>query len=187
MTRFEITAISPDARAFNCGSYLGPALHSLFSGATAIYLSTTASAMSANGLTETTLRATGIGLMIVTALMVGVRAVMRAEDRRRVFWHDGWLVLGCLFFMAVSGVCVAKSGVIFRLLSVQEARLAQYPGLVDDALDVQKTFFFTSPGLWFTLWSIKFALLAFYRKTMVDVSLYTKLGWSYWRTVYWLV
>lgn len=49
--------------------------------------------------------------------------------------------------MAVSGVYVAKTSVLFRLLSVQEGRLAPYPCLSEDALDVQKTFFFTSPGL----------------------------------------
>jgi hypothetical protein len=66
---------------------------------------------------------------------------------------------------------------MFRLLAVQEGRLAPYPSMGEDALDAQKTFFFTSPGLWFTLWSVKFSLLAFYKKMMVNVSLYTKLWW----------
>jgi hypothetical protein len=103
--------------------------------------------MSADALTETTLRATGIGLMVATTLVVIARVLLRAENRTRVRWHDGWLLLGYVFFMAVSGVYVAKTSVLFRLLSVQEGRLAPYPGLSEDALDVQKTFFFTSPGL----------------------------------------
>lgn len=104
--------------------------------------------MSVDGLTETTLRATGIGLMVATTPIVVARALLHAENRTRVRWHDGWLLLGYLFFMAVSGVYVAKTGVMFRLLSVQEGRLAPHPGLSEDSLDVQKTFFFTGLGLW---------------------------------------
>jgi hypothetical protein len=80
--------------------------------------------------------------------------------------------------MAVSGVYVGKTGAMIRLVSVQQGRLAPYPNLADDALDVQMTFFFTSPGLWFTPWSIKSALLAFYKKMMVDVSSYTRAWWA---------
>lgn len=133
--------------------------------------------MSADQLTETSLRATGIGLMILTTLVVGARAILRAENRTSVHWHDAWLLLGYLFFIAVSSVYVAKANLMFRLLAVQEGRLAPYPSMGEDALDAQKTFFFTSPGLWFTLWSVKFSLLAFYKKIMVNVSLYTKLWW----------
>ncbi|KAJ8112282.1 hypothetical protein OPT61_g5311 [Boeremia exigua] len=134
--------------------------------------------MSANGLTEATLRGTGIGLMTVTTIVVGTRATLRTRERTRVRWHDGWLLLGYVLFMVVSGVYVANPGLMFRLLSVQEGRIAPYPDLAGDALHIQKTFFFTSPGLWFTLWSVKFALLAFYKKMMVNVSLYTKLWWA---------
>lgn len=134
--------------------------------------------MPTDKLTETSLQATGIGLMILTTLVIGARAILRAENRTSVRWHDGWLLLGYLFFIAVSSVYVAKASLIFRLLAVQEGRLAPYPSLGDDALDAQKTFFFTSPGLWFTLWSIKFSLLAFYKKMMVNISFYTKLWWA---------
>jgi hypothetical protein len=46
-----------------------------------------------------------------------------------------------------------------------------YPTISDDAFNAQKIFFSTSPGLWLTLWSIKFSLLAFYKKLMVNVKL----------------
>lgn len=135
-------------------------------------------AMPSYGLTETTLRTTGISLMVVTTLVYATRAVLRAENRTSIRWHDGWLCFGYMLFMIVSGVYVGKSGAIYRLVAVQEGRLAPYPGIGEDELDVKKTFFFTSPGLWLTLWSIKFSLLAFYKKMMVNVSFYTKLWWA---------
>ena len=134
--------------------------------------------MSADTLTETSLQATGIGLMIVTSVVVGARATLRAENRTSVRWHDGWLIVGYAFFIAVSSVYVAKAGLLFRYSAFLDGRLAQYPNLAQDALDVKKMFLFTNPGLWCTLWSIKFSLLAFYKKMMVNISLYTKLWWA---------
>jgi hypothetical protein len=71
-----------------------------------------------------------------------------------------------------------KSQLNISTFSCPRGSTAPYPSLGDDALDAQKTFFFTSPGLWFTLWSIKFSLLAFYKKMMVNISFYTKLWWA---------
>ncbi|KAF2125374.1 hypothetical protein P153DRAFT_360362 [Dothidotthia symphoricarpi CBS 119687] len=134
--------------------------------------------MSSTGLTETTLRTTGIGLMIYTTLVVGARAALRVEQKTKIQWDDGWLILAWVFFMTVSGVYVGKTDLMFRMLALQEGRLKPYPGLTQDALAIQVMFFFTSPGLWLTLWSVKFSLLAFYKRMMINVPLYIKLWWA---------
>jgi hypothetical protein len=85
--------------------------------------------------------------------------------------------VGYLLFVAVTGVYINKTSLLFRLLAVQEGRMELYPTIGEDALNAQKTFFFTSPGLWFTLCSVKFSLLAFYKKLMVNVKLYLTLWW----------
>lgn len=79
--------------------------------------------------------------------------------------------------MVVTSVYLNKTSILFRLLAVQEGRLDPYPSIGEDAFDAQKTFFFASPGLWFTLWSIKVSLLAFYKRIMIGVKLYLTLWW----------
>jgi hypothetical protein len=133
--------------------------------------------MSATGLTESTLRGTAIGLMVVTSAIFGARVILRNDQKRQIRWDEVWLLVGYLLFMAVTGVYINKTSLLFRLLAVQEGRMDLYPTIGDDALNAQKTFFFTSPGLWVTLWSIKFSLLAFYKKLMVNVKLYLTLWW----------
>lgn len=133
--------------------------------------------MSSDGLTETTLRGTAIGLMVVTTAMVLARAILRSDQKKLIQWDEIWLMVGYLLFMAVSGVYINKTSLLFRLLAVQEGRLDPYPNIGEDAFNAQKTFFFTSPGLWLTLWSIKFSLLAFYKRIMVGVKLYLALWW----------
>jgi hypothetical protein len=133
--------------------------------------------MSATGLTESTLQGTAIGLMVVTTAIVGARIVLRSDKKKCIQWDELWLLVGYLLFMAVTSVYINKTSLLFRLLAVQEGRIELYPTIVDDGLNAQKTFFFTSPGLWLTLWSIKFSLLAFYKKLMVNVELYRTLWW----------
>jgi hypothetical protein len=107
--------------------------------------------MSADGLTESTLRGTAIGLMVVTTAVVLARAVLRSDQKKQIQWDELWLLIGYLLFMAVTGIYINKTGLLFRLLAVQEGRMKLYPTIGDDALNAQKTFFFTSPGLWLTL------------------------------------
>ncbi|CAN9268546.1 unnamed protein product [Alternaria alternata] len=134
--------------------------------------------MSSNSLTETTLRGTAIGLMVVTTAMVFARAILRSDQKKSIQWDEIWLIAGYMLFMAVTGVYINKTSLLFRLLAVEEGRLAPYPSVSKDGFDAQKTFFFTSPGLWLTLWSIKFSLLAFYKRIMVGVKLYLTLWWA---------
>ena len=134
--------------------------------------------MSSNGLTETTLRGTAIGLMVVTTAMVFARAILRSDQKKSIQWDEIWLIVGYMLFMAITGVYINKTSLLFRLLAVEEGRLAPYPSVSKDGFDAQKTFFFTSPGLWLTLWSIKFSLLAFYKRIMVGVKLYEVLAAS---------
>jgi hypothetical protein len=133
--------------------------------------------MSSDGLTEGTLRGTAIGLMVVTTAVVCARAVLRGDHKTGFQWDEMWLIVGYILFMVVTGVYVSKTTLLFRLLAVQEGRLEPYASIGEDSLDAQKTFFFTSPGLWLTLWSIKFSLLAFYKRIMVGIRLYIILWW----------
>jgi hypothetical protein len=134
--------------------------------------------MSSDGLTESTLRGTAIGLMVMTSAVVLARAILRSDQKKLIQWDELWLTLGYLLFMSVTSVYINKTSLLFRLLAVQEGRLEPYPNVRQDAFDAQKTFFFTSPGLWLTLWSIKFSLLAFYKRIMAGVKLYLMLWWA---------
>jgi hypothetical protein len=133
--------------------------------------------MSSSGLTEGTLQGTAIGLMTVTTMAICLRVVLRVDRKITIQWDEIWLFLGYLLFMIVTSVYINKTSLLFRLLDVQEGRLAPYPSIGIDAFEVQKIFFFTSPGLWLTLWSVKFSLLAFYKKIMVGVKLYVGFWW----------
>jgi hypothetical protein len=81
--------------------------------------------MSSTGLTENTLRGTGIGLMVVTTMVVCKRAVLRIDKKTQILWEELWLIVGYLFFMVVTGVYVNKTDLMFRLMAVQELDLSR--------------------------------------------------------------
>ncbi|EMD68273.1 hypothetical protein GGP41_001818 [Bipolaris sorokiniana] len=134
--------------------------------------------MPASGCTEDTLRGAAIGLMVVTTITICSRAVLRVDRNTFVQWDEIWLFVGYLLFMTVTSVYISKAGVLFRILDVEEGRLAPYPSLAEDEFHEQKTFFFTNPGLWFTLWSVKFSLLAFYKRIMAGIKSYENCWWA---------
>jgi di/tricarboxylate transporter len=72
--------------------------------------------MSSDGLTEGTLRGTAIGLMVVTTAVVLARAILRSDQKKLIQWDEIWLMMGYLLFMAVTGVYINKTSLLFRLL-----------------------------------------------------------------------
>ncbi|KAF2023502.1 hypothetical protein EK21DRAFT_80779, partial [Setomelanomma holmii] len=130
------------------------------------------------GLNETVFRCTAIGLLVVTTIVVLVRAVLRI-DKRWLQWDELWLAVGYVLFLIVTGTYINKTKQLFQLLAVGRGQAQPYEGLAHDWLAVQTMYFFTCLGLWLTLWSIKFSLLAFYKRIMIDVPVYITL----WRIV----
>ncbi|EMD93605.1 hypothetical protein COCHEDRAFT_1096765, partial [Bipolaris maydis C5] len=80
--------------------------------------------------------------------------------------------------LLVTSVYISKVGLLFRMLDVQERRIAPYPSLAEDEFHAQKIFFFTNPGLWLTLWSVEFSLLAFYKRIMAGIKSYENCWWA---------
>ncbi|KAJ5027912.1 hypothetical protein PSV08DRAFT_374185 [Bipolaris maydis] len=83
-----------------------------------------------------------------------------------------------MFFAPLTSVYISKVGLLFRMLDVQERRIAPYPSLAEDEFHAQKIFFFTNPGLWLTLWSVEFSLLAFYKRIMAGIKSYENCWWA---------
>lgn len=128
-------------------------------------------------LTFPALMATGITMVVVTSLVAGSRLVIGILDRRKFSWDDGWLVVAYIIFMAISCLYLVASPTIFRLQDLVSGKIDLYPTVADDGLYMQKTFFVTTSGLWICLWTVKFSLLALYKKLLKLLPLYIKLWW----------
>ncbi|KAM0324374.1 hypothetical protein ACHAQA_008155 [Verticillium albo-atrum] len=133
--------------------------------------------MSSNSLDNTALQATGICMIILTSLVFGFRLVIGLLERRQLAWEDGWLAAAYIVFLVISILYMLAGPTIFRLEDLAAGRIPMYATVLDDSLQIQKTFFVTTSGLWISLWLVKGSLLAVYKRLMANLRLYTILWW----------
>ena len=134
--------------------------------------------MAGNYVTETSVRATGISMIILTSLIAGIRILLAIDQQRRFSWDDGWLLAAYIFFLAISILYIVAAHTMFKLTKVANGDLALYPTVADDGLFIQKVFFVTTSGLWFCLWSVKFSLMAVYKRLMKNLPHKIRLWWA---------
>ncbi|KAK6826151.1 hypothetical protein PG987_013645 [Apiospora arundinis] len=127
-----------------------------------------------SGLTPDSFRGASIAMMITASVIVAARTTTMIHNGLGIHWDDVWLATGYVLLMIVSGVYVGSTELFFRINDTFEGRAGPYPGIADDKFSMKKILLFTSPGLWFTLWSIKFSLLALYKRLLIQVPLYTR-------------
>jgi hypothetical protein len=133
--------------------------------------------MSSSYVTPRSLRATGFTMIAITTIIAGARLVMAVARPKKAGWDDFWLLLAYLFFLTVSILYIVVIPVMFRLEALAAGKIDVYPTVLDDSLFIQKIFFVTTSGLWFTLWSVKFSLMALYKRLMTGLRLYIRIWW----------
>ncbi|KAK7920095.1 hypothetical protein PG985_008117 [Apiospora marii] len=101
-----------------------------------------------------------IAMMVITTLVTGIRTAIMVQKGVWFHWDDLWLALGYVLFMLVAGAYAVNAELFFRVQDAVEGRSPMYAAMNEDLFRVHGVVLFTSPGLWFTLWSVKFSLLA---------------------------
>ncbi|ERS99625.1 uncharacterized protein SPSK_09221 [Sporothrix schenckii 1099-18] len=140
--------------------------------------------------TEGSLRATGIAMLVLTTFVIVLRILgnlqLWYQGRLAVngqWWHeirmeDIWLLLSYLFFVTVSVLYLYIVPAFFRLTLLGEGLIEPYATATEDALFIQKGLFAASACLWFCLWSAKFSLLCMYKKLFDKLAQYNRLWWA---------
>lgn len=128
--------------------------------------------------TEDSVRATGIAMIIITSFIAGIRIFLAFEQQRRFQWDDGWLVAAYIFFLALSILYIVAAHTMFKLTKLSAGEIPLYDGVANDGLFIQKVFFVTTSGLWFCLWSVKFSLMAVYKRLMKTLPHKIRLWWA---------
>jgi hypothetical protein len=114
--------------------------------------------MSSSYVTPRSLRATGFTMIVITTIIAGARLVSVIVRPKKAGWDDFWLLVAYICFLTVSILYIIVIPTMFRLEFLAAGKIEVYPTVLDDSLFIQKIFFVTTSGLWFTLWSIKFSL-----------------------------
>ncbi|KAK7949221.1 uncharacterized protein PG986_010107 [Apiospora aurea] len=130
-----------------------------------------------SGLSPQAFLGASIALMSTVSLIATARTVMMLQKGTRLHWDDLWLALGYGLFMIFAGLYAANTQLLFRLQDAIEGRPHPNASVEEDSWSMQKILVFSSSGLWFTLWSAKFSLLALYKRLMVQLPAYVRVWW----------
>lgn len=114
-----------------------------------------------------TIKGTGIALIVLTSLVVGTRFVGSIRSFKDLKAEDYLLIVAYIFFLELSILYIYISPVIFRLAAVGAGTIPPYATLSEDGLRLQTVFFVTTSSLWLCLWMVKFSLLAMYKRLLV--------------------
>ncbi|KAJ5359998.1 hypothetical protein N7517_009189 [Penicillium concentricum] len=114
-----------------------------------------------------TIKGTGIALIILTSLVIGIRFAGSIRSFKDLKAEDYLLIVAYIFFLELSILYIYISPVILRLAEVGAGKIPPYATISDDGLKLQTVFFVTTSSLWVCLWMIKFSLLAMYKRLLV--------------------
>ena len=134
--------------------------------------------MPGNYVTATSIRTTGITLVVLTSIIAGVRIIFAYEKRKGFHWEDGWLLAAFCIFIVIASLYMNAIPIMFRLEALGKGQIELYPTVADDGLMLQKTFFVTTSGLWICLWCVKFSLMAVYKRLMAGLPRYIMVWWA---------
>ncbi|KAJ5794334.1 hypothetical protein N7457_000933 [Penicillium paradoxum] len=123
-----------------------------------------------------TIKATGIALIVLTSLVLGIRFAGSIRSLKDLRAEDYLLLVSYLFFLTLSILYIYIAPAVFRLAAVSAGTLAPYATIKEDGRQMQIVFFVTTSSLWFCLWMIKFSLLAMYKRLLVGKK-YTIAWW----------
>lgn len=124
------------------------------------------------------LRATIYSILAVATVVTAVRLYRPLRRPRTFQLEDGWIVIAYVWFLTVSILYIAISPPMLRVQDALSGKTLPYLEMRDDSFLVKKSLFFAAPFFWFCLWSVKFSLLALYKKFTNGLKLYTRIWWG---------
>ncbi|KAF2139550.1 uncharacterized protein K452DRAFT_62192 [Aplosporella prunicola CBS 121167] len=120
---------------------------------------------------------TGYTLIAVISTVVTARFIIRIWKRKGPQIEDFLVLLSFGLFLALTISYIIVTPPMFRVYNVEMGKAPPYPTMIDDAVFMVKIFFYNTMLLWFTLWTVKFSLLALYRRLMTNLRTYIILWW----------
>ena len=132
-----------------------------------------------NYVTQAQLLSTTYAVIVITSLVAIARVVTRVLRPKAWGAEDILVYLAFVFYIAMSVMYIVVTPAMFRVADVTNGAIPPYATLLDDALFLTEIFFANTMIFWFVLWSVKFSLLALYKRLMDGLhNVYVKVWWA---------
>ena len=136
------------------------------------------SASSQSYVTATTLKATGITMIVVASVFFVARCVARWYKVLRPQIEDYLMAFAYAFYLTYCIGYLVVVDPMYRLDSIILGESLPYPGFMNDADKIVKVYFVNGMMLFITLWSVKFSLLFLFRRLMDGLPVFLRWWWA---------
>ncbi|KAF2201916.1 hypothetical protein GQ43DRAFT_337939, partial [Delitschia confertaspora ATCC 74209] len=132
-----------------------------------------------NYITESQLLSTSYAMIGLTSTVALFRIGIQIARRKSARMEDYLILLAYILFLVLSAMYIIVTPALYRMTGATTGHAPLYPTLMDDALFVIQVFFTTSMLFWCVLWTVKFSLLALYRRLTIGLhNSYTTVWWG---------
>lgn len=122
---------------------------------------------------------TSYGMIALTSAFVLARVAIQVSRPKKLGVEDYLVYVSYAFYLAMSILYIVVTPPLFKISDVTSGKAPPYPTILDDTLFLIKVFFANTTIFWLVLWTVKFSLLALYRRLMVGLkSTYIMLWWA---------
>jgi hypothetical protein len=135
-------------------------------------------------ISEDGLLRTDYAMIALASTVFVARLVVQTWRRRQLEWQDAWLFLAFAAFITFASLYVKITPVFFKIEPLQKDPTNpanMWPGMQKDIIFTSRVMWCSGMLFWTCLWSVKFSLLALYKKLLVGLS--NTWIWLYWGIV----
>lgn len=132
-----------------------------------------------NYVTRSQLLSTSYAMIALTSAFVLARIAVQFLRPKKLAPEDYLIYLAYIFYLAMSVLYIVVTPPMYRISDFTSGKSPMYPQLLDDSMLIIKVFFANTTIFWCVLWTVKFSLLALYKRLFVGLhSVYIKIWWG---------
>ncbi|KAF2867042.1 hypothetical protein BDV95DRAFT_446823, partial [Massariosphaeria phaeospora] len=132
-----------------------------------------------NYVTQASLLDTTYAMIALTSTFMVARISIQVLHPKKLAAEDYLIYLAYILYIIMAVLYILVTPTIYKTSAVTAGRIPPYATIMADYLFIIKIFFVNTEVFWLVLWSVKFSLLAFYRRLLAGLhTVYIKLWWG---------
>lgn len=134
-----------------------------------------------NWISQDELLRTDYAMIVLTSTVFVARVIAQFWRRRTVEWQDIWLYVAFAAYLTFTILYIIITPIFFKLEALMKGEIAGWDGMQKDLKLASEVMWSSGMEFWTCLWSVKFSLLALYKKLLAGMP--KAYLWTWWATL----
>lgn len=118
-------------------------------------------------------------MIAITSIVALTRVGIQVLRARKMMVEDYLIFFAFILYIAMTALYIAVTPALYRISDAMAGKIPMYAEMMDDSLFLVKIFFANTMIFWIVLWTVKFSLLALYRRLTIGLhKTYMYVWWG---------